>query len=222
VFVAAGRLDSVTQYELWKAIWSSLNDRNFWELAHALGRHDGYLEHFVPYTFLGNHDVTRIASRLTDPAHLAHALVVLTTTGGTPAVYAGDEHAFRGVKEDREGGDDAVRPRFPASPQELSPAGLPTYHLHQQLIGLRRDHPWLHRARTEVLELSNEAICYASRAEGRSLVVALSTAPEAVTVKAPGARDLLAGEAGIDRPGGPDTRLHLQPGAWAILSAPSG
>ncbi|NED55040.1 alpha-amylase, partial [Micromonospora aurantiaca] len=26
--------DSVTQYELWKAIWSSLNDRNFFELAH--------------------------------------------------------------------------------------------------------------------------------------------------------------------------------------------
>ena len=37
-------------------------------------------------------------------------------TGGTPAVYAGDEHAFRGVKEDRAGGDDAVRPPFPASP----------------------------------------------------------------------------------------------------------
>ncbi len=25
-------LDSVTQYELWKAIWSSLDDRNFFEL----------------------------------------------------------------------------------------------------------------------------------------------------------------------------------------------
>ena len=35
---------------------------------------------------------------------------------GRPPVYAGDEHAFRGVKEDRAGGDDAVRPPFPASP----------------------------------------------------------------------------------------------------------
>ena len=31
----ASRLTTVTQYELWKAIWSSLNDRNFFELAHA-------------------------------------------------------------------------------------------------------------------------------------------------------------------------------------------
>ena len=29
-------LDSITQYELWKAIWSSLNDPNFYELAWAL------------------------------------------------------------------------------------------------------------------------------------------------------------------------------------------
>ena len=36
-FVAASGLDSVTQYELWKAIWSALNDRNLFELGHALG-----------------------------------------------------------------------------------------------------------------------------------------------------------------------------------------
>ena len=33
---ADGTLDSVTQYELWKAIWSSLFDENFWELDHSL------------------------------------------------------------------------------------------------------------------------------------------------------------------------------------------
>ena len=30
--------DSLTQYELWKAIWSSIQDRNLWELAWALQR----------------------------------------------------------------------------------------------------------------------------------------------------------------------------------------
>lgn len=39
---------------------------NLFELAHALERHDGYLKAFVPLTFVGNHDVTRIASRLKD------------------------------------------------------------------------------------------------------------------------------------------------------------
>ena len=41
-------LDSITQYELWKAIWSSLNDRNFFELDHALGRHNEFLDGDAP------------------------------------------------------------------------------------------------------------------------------------------------------------------------------
>ena len=65
-------------------------------------------------TFIGNHDVTRIASQLENTRHLEHALVILLTTGGTPSVYAGDESAYRGVKEERFGGDDAVRPEFTA------------------------------------------------------------------------------------------------------------
>ena len=66
--VRAATFDSVTQYELWKAIWSSLNDGNFHELDHALRRHDEFLDTFVPMTFVGNHDVTRIASQLDDAA----------------------------------------------------------------------------------------------------------------------------------------------------------
>ena len=115
-FVAESGLDSVTQYELWKAIWSGLNDHNLFELGHALGRHNGFLETFAPLTFVGNHDVTRLASRLEDDRHLAHALAVLLTVGGTPAIYYGDEQAFRGIKEERAGGDDEIRPAIPGRP----------------------------------------------------------------------------------------------------------
>ncbi|STZ74385.1 glycosidase [Mycolicibacterium fortuitum] len=96
--VSASTFDSVTQYELWKAIWSSLNDGNFHELDWALKRHNEFLETFVPLTFVGNHDVTRIASQLENSAHLEHALVLLLTTGGTPSIYAGDESAYRGSR----------------------------------------------------------------------------------------------------------------------------
>ncbi|MDT5338649.1 MAG: cyclomaltodextrinase / maltogenic alpha-amylase / neopullulanase, partial [Mycobacterium sp.] len=41
--VSASTFDSVTQYELWKAVWSSLNDGNFHELDHALTRHAEFL-----------------------------------------------------------------------------------------------------------------------------------------------------------------------------------
>jgi cyclomaltodextrinase / maltogenic alpha-amylase / neopullulanase len=158
--VRDGGLDSVTQYELWKGIWSSLNDGNFFELAHTLTRHNEFAAAFLPQTFVGNHDVTRLASRLTDPEHLPHALAVLFTVAGSPSVYAGDEQAFRGVKYDRAGGDDEIRPAFPDSPDGLAPDGWPTYRLHQDLIGLRRRHPWLARAATEVLTVRNEALAY--------------------------------------------------------------
>lgn len=59
-------MDSLTQYELWKAIWSSLESANFYELDWSLKRHNEFLESFAPQTFVGNHDVTRIASRVGD------------------------------------------------------------------------------------------------------------------------------------------------------------
>ncbi len=114
--VQAAGFDSATQYELWKATWSSLNDGNFFELDWGLQRHNEFLASFAPLTFIGNHDVTRIASQLTNPAHLAHALVVQLTVGGVPSVYAGDEFGFRG----RQGG--ALRRRRRGAPRiRLSP-----------------------------------------------------------------------------------------------------
>ena len=161
-YVEHSGLDSVTQYELWKAIWSSLTDANLFELAWALDRHNGWLDAFVPLTFIGNHDVTRIASRLDDRRRLEAALAVLLTVGGTPSIYYGDEQAFRGEKEDRAGGDDAIRPRFPAGEADLAPFGAGTYRLHQDLIGMRRRHPWLYRARTDVVQLANRSMVYDS------------------------------------------------------------
>lgn len=173
-YVGESTVDSVTQYELWKAIWSSLNDRNFFELAHALNRHDALLDRFVPQTFVGNHDVTRIATRLDDPATLPLALALLFTLPGVPSVYAGDERALAGVKEDRSGGDDAIRPAFPDDPQGLSSIGAETFVLHQQLIGQRRRNPWLVNARVQVLEVTNTGITYTAQADGdKALTVTL-------------------------------------------------
>jgi cyclomaltodextrinase / maltogenic alpha-amylase / neopullulanase len=166
--------DSVTQYELWKAIWSSLNDGNFHELDHALQRHDAFLDAFVPMTFVGNHDVTRIASKLENTRHLEHALVILLTIGGTPSLYAGDEFAYRGVKEDRVGGDDAVRPEFASPLIDVDERGRDIHRLHQYLIGLRRRHPWLHTARTSAQKLTNTQYVYRVRHESHALMVALN------------------------------------------------
>ncbi|MET7278228.1 alpha-amylase family protein [Kribbella sp. NPDC005582] len=173
-YVAQSGLDSITQYELWKAIWSSLNDGNFFELAYALGRHDALLDTFVPQTFVGNHDVTRIATRLEDERHVGHALAILFTVAGVPSIYSGDEQGFRGLKEDRIGGDDAIRPVFPSRPDELAPSGEATYRLHQELIGVRRNNRWLTRSRTTVEHLANRTMALRSASGDDSVLLLLN------------------------------------------------
>jgi cyclomaltodextrinase len=215
--VAATGFDAVTQYELWKSIWSSLQDHNFFELAWTLQRHNGFLDSFVPQTFIGNHDVTRLASRISDTRHLPHALVILMTCGGTPSIYAGDEQGFVGVKENRPGGDDAIRPTFPRTPAELAPEGEPLYRLHRALIALRHRHPWLHEARVKPLATMNETLCYEVAANTQRLFVALSLADKTVSLPAPGTRKVGAGEAALLHPGTPGTVVELPPHGWAIL-----
>ena len=190
-FATRGGLNSVTAYELWKAIWSSLNDVNFFELDWTLRRHAELTQVLRAMTFVGNHDVTRIASQLTDERLLPLALVVLFTAPGVPSVYAGDEHAFRGVKEDREGGDDAVRPAFPDRPGDLR-GGDDTRSLHQELIGLRRRHRWLHAAQLEVVEVANAQIGYRLRSGDENLLVLLHAADGPAHFEI-GAAELIAG-----------------------------
>lgn len=217
-FVRETGVDGVTQYELWKAIWSALNDRNLFELAWAMQRHNAMLDSFVPQTFLGNHDVTRIASQLVDERHLAHALVILLTCGGVPSIYAGDEQAFRGIKEHRTGGDDAIRPAFPATPADLAPFGWPTYRLHQELIGLRRRHPWLYRARSRVTELHNTDLMFEAFHENSRLWVALNLADAPITRAIPAPVAKLAGGGAVCRKGAA-TEITLPPHGWGIFEA---
>jgi cyclomaltodextrinase len=193
-WVTEGGLDSVTQYELWKSIWSSLNDGNFFELAWTLDRHNTFAKEFAPLTFVGNHDVTRIASKLEDIRRLPHALVVLFTVPGVPSIYYGDEQGFRGVKEDRVGGDDAIRPAFPADPAELAPDGWPTYRLHEQLIGVRRREPWLVRAELEVLHKANEQLVYRLTSGSDAVTVVLNVADDEFAAEVTGDAEVLAGE----------------------------
>ncbi|QIM22983.1 DUF3459 domain-containing protein [Phycicoccus sp. HDW14] len=211
-FVQESTVDTVTQYELWKAVWSSLTDRNLHELDHALGRHDAFLDTFVPTTFVGNHDVTRIASQVADPRHHPHATVLLAVLGGTPEVYAGDELGLLGVKEERFGGDDAVRPDLGTDTTAVPGADGEVFALHQELLGLRRRHPWLHRARSSAVELTNTQYVLDVTGEGPdggTLRVALNLDDEPLELDTAG---LVAADAATrERDDG------VAPHGWAVL-----
>ena len=226
-------LDSVTQYELWQGVWHSLQDVNLHELAWALTRHDEFLDAFVPLTFVGNHDVTRIASQVDDERHHAHATVLLLTLGGVPSIYSGDELGLQGVKEERVGGDDAVRPAFPRwsgdDVAQLVPgADASVLALHQQLVGLRRRHPWLHAARSRAVAVANESLVLELRpgtagggagggggeaGGGEALVVALNLGDEPLRVADPAPGEYLAGrDSGLD-----GDELVIGAHGWAVV-----
>jgi glycosidase len=141
---------------------------------------------------------------------LPHALAVLFTIGGTPAVYYGDEQGFRGVKEERAGGDDAVRPEFPQSPDDLAPWGAAVFRLHQDLIGLRRRHPWLHRASTTARELTNTAAVLDTTDGTHRLLTVLNLDAAPATVQASG--DVLLGTAEVH-----GDRTVVPGFGWAVL-----
>lgn len=171
-----GGLDSVTAYELWKGTWSAIKERNFWELAWALERHAGFSEGHVLQTFVGNHDVSRIASVVGEPGSVL-ALAVLMTTPGMPSIYYGDEQGFRGEKGSGEWADDPMRPELPETPEGLAPYGWWLYRAHQDLIGLRRRHPWLTRGRVRVVAKDLTYLTYETSGDGHAMQVQLRLEP---------------------------------------------
>lgn len=173
----AGGLDAVTQYELWKATWSALADRNLWELAWAIQRHDALAGSLIPQTFVGNHDVFRIASRVGD-AGAALAACVLLTLPGLPSIYYGDEQAFRGEKGEGFHADAPLRPPLPEGPGGLAPYGGWLHDLYRDLIALRRAHPWIASGRVRVVGKDCTWITYEVRGEaGQRLEVRLELDP---------------------------------------------
>lgn len=59
-----GLLHSGTNYQLSKALWSSLKDHNFWELTTSFNRDLTLYRDMNLVNFLSNHDVARVATQL--------------------------------------------------------------------------------------------------------------------------------------------------------------
>jgi len=107
--------------------------------------------------------------------------------------------------------------RFRRPPAGLAPFGWPVYRLHQELIGLRRRHPWLHRAQSRVVEIHNTDLVLEAFAGERRLWLALNIADSAVIRTIAAGADKLAGNGDIKRKSG-STEIALPPHGWAVLS----
>lgn len=106
-------LDSVTNYECYKGLYSSHNDHNYFEIAHSLQRQfaqGGIYKDLCLYSFLDNHDVDRIASHLKDKNHLSNAYTLMYCMPGVPSIYYGSEYGVQGKRTNNS--DAALRPEI--------------------------------------------------------------------------------------------------------------
>ena len=107
-------LHSATNYECYKGLYSSFNSMNMFEINHSLLRQFGP-ENWTLYrgkhllSFVDNHDVSRIASVLSNDKHLPLIYALMFAMPGIPCVYYGSEW---GAKADKSEGDPALRPEF--------------------------------------------------------------------------------------------------------------
>ena len=105
-------LHSVTNYELWKGLYSGHNDHNYFEIAHTIRRqfdaNGGIYRGCRLYSFVDNHDVDRIVNTLKEKKFLRSVYTLLYTLPGIPSVYYGSEFGVEGKKE--WGGDQQLRP----------------------------------------------------------------------------------------------------------------
>jgi cyclomaltodextrinase / maltogenic alpha-amylase / neopullulanase len=178
-------LDAVTNYELYKALFSSHNDRNYFELAHALGRQSdeerGLYRDLALATFADNHDVDRLASRLNDPAHLYPLYALLLTAPGVPSIYYGSEWGIDGRKAP--GSDAPLRPALdPAALRRRAPH-RPLREALRRLIRLRRTHPALRHGSYRQLHVAREQLAFLRATDEERVLVAVNAAGRGVDLR---------------------------------------
>lgn len=110
----AEMLDSVTNYECYKGLFSSCNSQNMYEIAHSFERQfsakgEGLYMGKHMLNFADNHDVSRLASILKDKRHQPLIYTLLFTMCGIPSIYYGSEWGVDGRKKD---GDERLRPEL--------------------------------------------------------------------------------------------------------------
>ncbi|MBR2066996.1 MAG: cyclomaltodextrinase [Solobacterium sp.] len=159
-----GHLDSVTNYECRKGLYSSMNSHNLFEIAHSLNRQFGN----DPWTlyrgkhllsFMDNHDVDRIASTLVDERDLPLAYALMYAMPGMPCLYYGSEWKEKAKRTNTS--DVELRPYF------KEPIWNELTDLLAKLNRIRKDNPALTYGNYEQVYLQNEQYIF-SRKDGQA------------------------------------------------------
>ena len=215
-------LHSVTNYELHKGLYSGHNDHNYFEIAHTIRRefdeNGGIYRGRKLYSFVDNHDVDRIMSKLNNKEHIFSVYTLLYTLPGIPSIYYGSEFGVEGKKEGPN--DDPMRPRLLVG-ECLENNRHPELTEYIRMLGkLRKDNEVLADGKYRELSLTTRQYAYARILGERAVIVAANNddAPAWMEVPIPvGAdkvTDFLTGEEKAVENG--RVRTEVQPGRAVI------
>lgn len=159
-------LDSVTNYECYKGLFSSCNDKNMFEIAHSIKRQNSLYRGKYLYNFLDNHDVNRIATALKDKRDLKLLYTLLFCMPGIPSIYYGSETGIEGDKT--RFGDSVLRPCLDnIYGNEL------TEHIHN-LSKIKNCHKALSYGEYYELQLANEAFAFKRKLDNEEVICAVN------------------------------------------------
>ena len=174
-------LHSCTNYECYKGLYSSFNSMNMFEIAHSLHRQFGS-DQWCIYrgkhlmTFVDNHDVTRLASILTNKKHIPLAYGLLIGMPGIPCLYYGSEWAEPGEKAPDN--DYALRPCF----EEPKPNELTEFI--KKLIRVRQESDALWNGAYKNVVIQNHQLVFERCSEKERVIVAINAADYPYTANA--------------------------------------
>lgn len=165
-------LHSVTNYELHKGLYSGHNDHNYFEIAHTIRRefdeNSGIYRGRKLYSFVDNHDVDRIASKLNDKRNLIPVYTLLYTLPGIPSIYYGSEWGIEGRKQG--GNDEPMRPHLVLS--EMQDNELTEYI--SALGKIHQENSELSYGRYQELMLTNRQYAFARILDGHAVITAVN------------------------------------------------
>lgn len=169
-------LHSVTNYELHKGLYSGHNDHNYFEIAHTIRRefdsNGGIYRGMKLYSFVDNHDVDRLASKLWEKGHLPLVYTLLYFLPGIPSIYYGSEWGIEGKKEG--GNDDPLRPALNLEEMKRNGPDQKLCNWIKTLGKIRHSHPESIFGTYRELLLTNRQYGFARIQEDQALVVVVN------------------------------------------------
>ncbi len=126
------------------------------------------------YTFVDNHDVERIYTKLRNKAHFVPVHIMLYTLPGIPSVYYGSEFGIEGRKE--RGSDDSLRPSLNFEDYKDAINANPCTQLISALGRIRRNTPILCFGDYRELVLQTTHFAYERTLDGKSVIVTVNNA----------------------------------------------